>query len=83
MRTTFVLIKERYEKLSQLPKQDLHELNWPLQDTVNLGVASVIKTVTRSRRHRGRQAAECSWAVRVVGWQTVVAGWHLSASGTF
>lgn len=37
-------------------------------DTVNLGVASVIKTVTLNRKHRGSGSlAECNWAVGARG----------------
>lgn len=70
MRATFVPIKEEYEKFCRLPKQDLHEFNWPLQGTVNLGVASVVKTVTVSREHRGHTGwlrAAGQWGWRTTG----------------
>lgn len=70
MRATFVPIRKEYEKFCPLPKQDLHKFNWPLQGTVNLGVASVVKTVTVSREHRGQTGwlrAAGQW-----GWQTTV-----------
>lgn len=70
VRATFVPIKEEYEKFCQLPKQDLHEFNWLLQGTVNLGAASVVKTVAVSREHRGQTGwlrAAGQW-----GWRTTV-----------